>query len=406
MKGTKIIKTNQLIDGTGEPIQENIVIVIKENVIQEISHQDSFRYPDEGDVYDLNDKTVMPGLIDAHMHFFSVPSHELNRLVSDSDVDRVLRGAGEAKKILMAGITSARCLGSTVSPALRRGINAGYIPGPRLVVAGEFMVSTGGTWYEIMREDESADGPIEVRKKVRERIKQGANVIKVGLSKGMVDSFNSSWGDDPYQTIPSYSLEEVRALTDEAHLNNVKVSAHCIGDEAVNLALDGGIDVIEHGYGITEKTRKKIVDMGIPVVTTISQLYFHLKAAEKYGYTKEEIEVYRSHMKVMEEDFKKGLEAGIHYVIGTDLIGYPTHPQDRAAKEFELAVKWGMKPESAIIAGTKRGAEVLGLDKEIGTIEVGKKADIIGLKGNPLKDISVLQNVDFVMKDGDIIKSE
>src|SRR5690606_5881247 len=116
--------------------------------------------------------------------------------------------------------------------------------------------------------------------------------------------------------------------------------------------------------------------------------------------------IYQVHKEAMRKDFEKGLKAGVKYVIGTDLIGYPTHPQDQAAKEFELAVEWGMDPETAIVAGTKRGAEVLGLEKEIGTIEVGKKADLIAFEGNPIEDIRVLQKVDFVMKDGQLIKSK
>ncbi|KRG16990.1 hypothetical protein ACA29_01655 [Lederbergia galactosidilytica] len=249
MGDRKVIKTKLLIDGTGKPSQENMVIVIKDQVIEEITSAENFDDPENATVYDLGDKTVMPGLIDAHMHFFAVPSHELHKLITTPDVERVLRGAGEAAKMLEAGITAARCLGSTVSPALRKAINEGHIPGPRLVVAGEFIVASGGTWYEIMQEDEVADGTEEVRKKVRERITQGANVMKVGLSKGKMDDLNSSWGDNPYETLPAYSLEEVKALTDEAHINHLQVSAHCIGDAAVNLALDGNVDVIEHECG-------------------------------------------------------------------------------------------------------------------------------------------------------------
>ena len=400
----KVLKAKTLIDGTGKPAKENVVIVIKDNIIEAIVSQEEYDDLENSTIYDLGDKTIMPGLIDSHMHFFAVPSHQLHKLISDSDVDRVLRGAGEAAKMLQAGITSARCLGSNISPALRRAINAGHIPGPRLVVSGQFIVSSGGTWYEIMEETDVADGPDEIRKLVRERIKQGANVIKVGLSKGKIDDLNSSWGDDPYQTLPSYTLDEVKALTDEAHLHDIKVSAHCIGNAAVNLALDGNVDVIEHGYGITEETRKRLAEKQIPVVTTISQLFFHEQAAKPFNYSEMESSIYSAHAKVMKADFQKSLKAGVKYVIGTDLIGYPTHPQDQAAKEFELAVEWGMEPLHAIVAGTKLGAEVLGLDKEIGTIEVGKKADLIAFDGNPLDDITVLQQVDFVMKDGQLVK--
>src|SRR5690625_5030159 len=226
MSNVKVIKAKKLYDGTGQEPREDVVVVISDNVIKEIGSQDGFNYPENATMYDLGDKTIMQGIIDSHMHFFAIPSHELHKMFTESDVYRVLRGAGEAKKMLEAGITSARCLGSNVTPAIRRAINEGHIPGPRLVASGEFIISTGGTWDDVTPADEFADGIEGVRRKVRERVSQGAGVIKTGLSKGGIDDHNVSWGDDPYTTLPSYSLEEVKALTDEAHLNNLKVSAH------------------------------------------------------------------------------------------------------------------------------------------------------------------------------------
>jgi imidazolonepropionase-like amidohydrolase len=248
-----------------------------------------------------------------------------------------------------------------------------------------------------------ADGVEGVREIVRRRIRQGANVIKVGLSKGGVDDKYHAWGDDPFQQVASYSLDEIQALTQEAHLNKLKVSAHCIGDEAVRNALDGGVDVIEHGYGITEDTRKRLVDNNALIVSTISQLYFHQQAAEPFHYPEWERKVYQRHIDAMRADFERNLTVGVRYALGTDLIGYPTHPQDMAAKEFELAVAWGMNPLQAIVAGTKVSSEALGMDNLIGTIEVGKLADIIGFSNDPLKDITTLQRVQFVMQGGEII---
>ncbi len=352
----------------------------------------------------------MPGLIDAHMHFFGVPSHQLHRLPTEVETYRVLRAAGEAKKMLEAGITAARCLGSSVGPSLRRAISEGHVPGPRLVAAGEFICSTHGTWDHISfplewikTQGMIADGIEGVREMVRRRIRQGANVIKVGLSKGGVDDKYHPWGDDPFNQVAAYSLEEVQALTREAHLNKLKVSAHCIGDEAVRSALDGGVDVIEHGYGITEETRDRLVERNALLVSTISQLYFHEQAAGPYHYPDWEKAIFNRHIQAMRTDFEKSLKAGVRYALGTDLVGYPTHPQDMAAKEFELAVEWGMDPMQALVAGTKISAEALGMDHLIGTIEAGKLADIIGFSGDPLSDIKVLQNVEFVMQDGKIV---
>jgi imidazolonepropionase-like amidohydrolase len=407
---TKLLKAKRLIDGTGRPAQEDVAILIEGDKIREIGHKDEVVAPPGSEVIDLGEWTVTPGLIDAHMHFFGVHSRQLYQLVTESEAYRSLRAAGEARKMLEAGITSTRCLGSSISPSLRRAINEGHVPGPRIVAAGEFVCSTDGTWdhislpLEVVKAtDMLADGVEGVRQIVRRRIRQGANVIKVGLSKGGVDDKYHAWGDDPFKQVASYSLEEIQALTQEAHLNKLKVSAHCIGDEAVNNALDGGVDVIEHGYAITEDTRKRLVDRNALVVSTISQLYFHLQAAEPFHYPAWELKAYERHIEAMRADFEKNLTVGVRYALGTDLIGYPTHPQDMAAREFELAVEWGMSPADALVAGTKVSAEALGMENSIGTIEVGKLADLIGVNGDPLKDITTLQRVQFVMQGGVVI---
>lgn len=395
-----LLKARRLIDGTGASAREDVAILIRDGVIREIGHKDEIVVPPGTEIIDVGEWTVMPGMVDAHMHFFGVPSHQLYKLPTEPEPYRALRAAGEAKKMLEAGITSTRCLGSSISPHLRRAINEGHVPGPRIVAAGEFICSSGGTWDHISFPlewvkgiDMLADGVQGVREIVRRRIRQGANVIKVGLSKGGVDDKYHAWGDDPFQEVASYSLEEIQALTHEAHLNKLKVSAHCIGDEAVRNALDGGVDVIEHGYAITEDTRKRLLDNNALIVSTISQLHFHQQAAEPFHYPDWERKTYQRHIEAMRADFEKNLAVGVRYALGTDLIGYPTHPQDMAAKEFELAVEWGMNPMQAIMAGTGISSEALGMEQMIGTIEVGKLADIIGFNGDPLRDISILQRV-------------
>jgi imidazolonepropionase-like amidohydrolase len=409
-KKTKLIKAKRLINGTGGRPQEDVAILIDGEKIREIGHQDEVVLPPGTEILDLGNWTILPGMVDAHMHFFGVPSRDLYQLATESEVYRALRAAGEARKMLLAGITAARCLGSSISPSLRRAINEGHIPGPRIVAAGEFICSTSGTFDHISlplelvkATDMLADGVEGVREIVRRRIRQGATVIKVGLSKGERDDKYHSWGEDPFRQVASYSLEEIRSLTQEAHLNKLKVSAHCIGDEAVRVALDGDVDVIEHGYAIAEDTRKRVVDRNMIVVSTISQLHFHLQAADEYHYPQWERQAFERHITAMRADFEKNLWAGVRYALGTDLIGYPTHPQDKGAMEFELAVAWGMSQSDAIVAGTKVSAEALGMENLIGTIEAGKLADIIAVDGDPYKDITVLQRVCFVMQGGDII---
>jgi len=409
-KQTKLIKAGLLIDGKYFEARENMHILIQNDKIQRISKAKNSSIPKSVEVFDLRDKTVMPGLIDAHMHFFGVPSTDVKKKFVESEESRILRASNEAEKMLKAGVTTACCQGSSISPVLKQSIDAGYIKGPHIICAGEFICSTGGTWDYldipmdlVNKSGIFADGVDEVRKKVRERIRQGANIIKIGLSKGKIDDSNHIWGDNPYTTVAAYSAEEVRAVVEEAHLNELKVSAHCIGDASVQLAIDNGVDVINHGYGIDEETRNKILKTKKMIVSTISQIVFHIKAEKKYHYSLKRKEIYRIHLDAMKKDFKKNIEKGIKYALGSDLIGYPTHPQDQFAKEFELAVEWGMKPMQAIISGTKNSAEAIGVDNITGTIEYNKVADIIAFKGNPLDDIKVLQNIDFVMKNGQVL---
>jgi imidazolonepropionase-like amidohydrolase len=401
------LRADHLLDGSGGAGLHDAAVLIEGGRIRAIGPDRAIERPEGHVAIDLGNATLMPGLIDAHMHTFGLPSTGLSALLIEREPYRALRAAGELRRMLGAGFTSARCLGSSIGPDLRRAIAEGHVPGPRLVTAGEFISSTSGTWDSgpipldlARRRGLVADGVDGVRAAVRERVRAGADFIKLGLSKGGVGDRYHAWGDDPYAQVAAYSLEEVQAATAEAHRNGMKVSAHSIGDAAVRLALDGGVDVIEHGYGITEATRARLAASGHIVVTTLAQLYFHREAYEAFNYPAWERAIFERHWAAMTRDFGLGLAAGIRYALGTDLVGEPTHPLDRAAKEFELAVELGMPVADVIHAGTARAAEALGIESETGSLEVGKFADVIAVAGNPLADITTLQRPLMVMQRG------
>lgn len=395
-----------------EAIPEGAVLVEAGRIVA-VGEDAAVPRPEGCEALDLGNATLMPGMIDAHLHTFGVDSTRLHLIATEREPYRAARALAELGRLLQAGFTAARCLGSSVGPDVRRAIDDGLAEGPRLKVAGGFISSTGGTWdgpsvslSAARLSGEVADGIDGLVQAVRQRVRQGVDVIKLGLSKGGVADRYHAWGDDPLRQVAAYGPAEVVAAVEEARRNRLPVSAHAIGEEAVTLALDGGVDTIEHGYGISEATRARLAAEGRIVVSTISQLHFHRAAYEAHGYPQWEREVYERHWAVMRRDFERGLAAGVRYALGTDLIGGPTHPLHEAASEFRLAVDWGMSPHEALRAGTIVAAEALGIAADTGSLEPGKAADIVAVAGNPLTDIGTLRAPRLVMKQGRVLRSQ
>ncbi len=408
--GSLRLSADIVLVGDGLTAVRNGAVLVRGGRIVAIGESSSVPHSDDARNIELGACTLMPGLIDAHMHTFGVDSMKLDTLATEHAGYRAARSLSELREMLHAGFTGARCLGSTIGPQVRRAIDEGFAEGPDLKAAGAFISSTSGTWdsggvpLDLARAGgELADGPDGLRRAVRERVRQGADFIKLGLSKGGVRDRYHAWGDDPLAQVVCFSLEEVRAAVEEAHRNGLKVSAHAIGDPAVRLALDGGIDIVEHGYGIAAETRLRLAEAQKPVVTTLSQIHYHRQAYEPFRYPEWEREVYERHWQFMSGDFRLGLEAGVRFVLGTDLIGGPTHPLKEAAMEFVLATELGMKPEDALRAGTILAAEVLGIEADAGSLSVGKRANLIAVAGNPVEDISTLRRPLLVAKDGRVV---
>jgi imidazolonepropionase-like amidohydrolase len=401
---------NRLIDGKGSPPVDNAAVVVTDGKIVQSGVASEITPPADAVTHDLGALTLMPGMVDAHVHFMGAPSDRIWDLRYLPESYRALHAAGEAERMLRAGVTTARCMGSSVGPALSRAIREGHIKGPRIVAAGEFICPTGGTWdnfsvpFEwISRANMLANGADECRAMVRKRVRDGAGVIKVGVSKGEHDDVHHTWGDDPTRQVTAFTLEELTALADEAHANHLKIAAHCIGDEAVSRALDVGVDTIEHGFGVSAATRRRIVERGTFVVTTFSQVQGHLDMAESFSYSASRNEPMSRHSDLQRRDFELGMEAGIRYVLGTDNVGAPTHPLDTTYREFETAVAWGMEPMQAIVAGTSLAADAVGVGDQVGSVAPGMLADLIAVDGDPSLDITALGRVRFVVQGGDVV---
>ena len=410
---TQIIYAERLIDGVGNAPLERPAIRIQGNLIKEIGVRGELVPPPGSEIRDLGQLTLMPGMIDAHTHLFGVPGNELHMRYVDPEAYRALGAASQARSMLHAGITAARCCGSSVTPSLRRAINDGYVPGPRLVAAGQFVCTTAGAWdpdqgFKVPLDWAKAqgiltDGVDALVEAVRSRIRSGSTLIKISTSKGDWDDTFGPWGDDPYATVLSMRPEEIAAVISEAHTFGVRVAAHAIGDAPVRAAIEHGADTIEHGFGISEETRRLLVDRGLIVVSTLLVQTLMQESPERVQLSARDQRTSKLHLDTQRADFEKGLAAGVRYALGSDLIGGPAHPQSAFPRELELAVSCGMTPLEAIRAGTLTSAEAMGMSDVIGSLEPGKLADIVGVDGDPSQDIARVRHAKFVMQDGAVV---
>lgn len=363
---------------------------------------------DADEVIELPELTLIPGLMDMEVDLvLGGPGAGLTDPVVTDPVKMTLRATVNAKRTLRAGFTTVRNLGLFVKTggymldvALSEAVDAGWIDGPRIVPAGHAICPTGGHldpsaqsglsphMMPLSVEEGIADGVDEVRKAVRYQIKHGAKLIKCCASGGVV-----TLGPPGAQ---QYSTEELAAIADEAHRRGLKVAAHTHGDEAVNAALDAGIDCIEHGFMITDDTIQRLVDTDTFLVSTnaltenwdISKQPPHMKAKAEEIFPK------------AKESLSKCIEAGVKIASGSDA---PAIWHGRNAEEIVVLVKRGMTPLQAIRAATTVSAELIDVP-DLGRIAPEMHADIIGVPGDPLTDISTLQQVRFVMKGGTVYK--
>ncbi|MFT4732454.1 MAG: imidazolonepropionase-like amidohydrolase [Gammaproteobacteria bacterium] len=397
-----LINADALLDVSSGEIIANVSVLVEDNKIISVGQQGSINSTD-ATVVDLKGMTLVPGLMDMHVHLTSDATDNFLAAKGNSVPRVTVKAVKNAEITLMAGFTSVRNLGAKgyAVIAVRDGINAGEVPGPRIWAAGYSVGVTGGHCDDNFSPPEAkskstgvADGPWAVRAKVRENIKYGANTIKV-CATGGVFSKGTKVG------IQQLTEDEIRAAVEEAHMRGLIAAAHAHGTSGIKAAIRAGIDSIEHCSFLDDEAIKLAIKMGTYFSCDIYNTEYTLAFGEANGVPEENINKEKLVSKAQRDSFTKAVKAGVKMVFGSDAAIYP-HGDN--GKQFSRMVRFGMTPLQAIQAATINSAALLKKDAELGQIKEGYLADIIAVKGNPLENVSVLETVHFVMKDGIIYK--
>ena len=403
-----LIHAGSFIDGRADVVRHNITITVDADRIADIA--DGFTVPAAGDtVIDLQNATVMPGLIDMHVHLTgenSATSYSEGYFMNPADF--ALRSTVYAKKTLLAGFTTVRDLGAgnNLNNSLRDAIAKGWVVGPRIFSAGKALATTGGHGdptnglAEIYRGDPGPkegviNGADDARKAVRQRYKDGCDVIKITGTGGVLSLAKNGMN-------PQLTEEEFKAIVETAHDYGMKVAVHAHGDEGMRRAVLAGVDSIEHGTYMSDDTIKFMIAHGTYYVPTISAGRFVADKAKIDGYFPAVVRPKAAAIgPIIQATFQRAYTAGVKIAFGTDMgVG----PHGDNAKEFIYMVEAGMPPMKAIQAATLSAATLLGDEKNLGTLEKGKLADIVAVPGDPLADIKLMTQVSFVMKAGTVYK--
>lgn len=410
-----IIHAGTLLDVPGKAPRGKSTLLVRDGKIEQV--RDGFVAPGsfknlatDTQVIDLRDYYVLPGLIDSHVHLTSDKAGIEGQLagVTNSIADNAYEAAENARKTLQAGFTTVRNLGdgNGVTLSLRNAIASGKFPGPRILDAGRAISATSGhtdprlgfreDLWEALASDAICDGADDCRRAVRTQVARGVDVIKMATTGGVNSRLNVGLGQQMF-------ADEVRAVVETAHMYGKKVAVHAHGADGIRLALEAGADSIEHGTLLDAPTLEIFARSKAWYVPTLSTVngYIERLRLNPDAYTGEVRKKIEWRIGITGKSLALAVKAGIPIAFGTD-AGVSLH--GRNADEFELMVKHGMSPAQAITAATVNASQLLGLADSIGTLEAGKQADLIAVDADPLNDVSVLKNVRWVIKGGQVFK--
>jgi imidazolonepropionase-like amidohydrolase len=402
---TIAIRAAHLVDVEAGRVINAPLVLISGDRIEKVGTASDVMVPPGAKIIDLGKATLLPGLIDCHTHLNTDPQNAGFKSLGISVPRLALIGAKNARLTLEAGFTTVRNVGvrGFADVALRDAINDGDVPGPRMLVSGPALGITGGHCDENRLAPEfhnhsqgAADGIPAVMAKVRENIKYGADVIKFCASGGVF-----SKGDLP--GAEQYSPAEMQVLVAEAHRLDRKVAAHAHGTQAIIDATNAGVDSIEHGSLIDDAGIRAMKEHGTYLVADIYNDDFILGQGKSFGFTEEMLAKERMVGREQREGFHKAAQAGVKIAFGTDAGVYP-HGWN--SKQFAFMVKYGLTPMQAIQSATVSASDLIGWSDKVGAIAPGKFADIIAVQGDPLKEVTVLEQVGFVMKGGAVVKNQ
>jgi len=404
-----VIRAGTLIDGQSDAPRKNQLIFVRGERIEKVTDGTS-AIPAGANVLDLSNATVLPGLIDSHTHLFlwgedpAKGGYDANILKAPAAL-RAARATYAARRALEQGFTTIRDVETEGAGygdiGIKEAIEEGTIPGPRVFASTRGISTTGGYSLEgyapelvMPKGVQIVDGPVEARKAAREQLDHGADWLKVYMT-------HRSWTDKQGRLVsqPTLTVEELRAIVDEAHGWGKKVACHAYNGEGLQRALDGGCDSIEHGLEITDAQIAQMARQGTWYCPTI-WVYYGDWAPEN---TPEGVRD-RARASVHEATFRKAVKANLKIVFGTDIGGIPW--QEPIAEEFTYMVKFGLSPMAAIQAATARPAEMLERKGDLGVVAAGAFADVVAVSGDPLQDVAELKKVQFVMKGGAVFKNE